>query len=162
MSKLPLQWVCNECIQEKSILGHTINVWWHSDEAYYPGVIDAFDKSSGRHRVQYFDGEWEFVDLRIEPNLISYPANDSLDIYDSAPSKKVKPSPSKSNEKTNKNNSVTVSSSQKKITLFMSKPSNEVKSLALDDNKKRKSISSITLEEESESSRFSRRSRPSK
>ena len=82
-TKDPLSWLCHRCLDggELNLIGRTVKVWWHEDKAYYSGVIDACDRSSGRYRVQYFDGDWEFVDLRAEPVLISFlPAGNYSDL----------------------------------------------------------------------------------
>lgn len=82
-TKDPLSWLCHRCVDGEvlNLIGRTVKVWWHEDKAYYSGVIDACDRSSRRYRVQYFDGDWEFVDLRAEPVLISYlPAGNYSDL----------------------------------------------------------------------------------
>ena len=45
-------------------------VWWPEDKQYYTGVLNAYDAVSGKHRVLYDDGEWEFLDLSAEPTLV--------------------------------------------------------------------------------------------
>ena len=40
---------------------------------YYQGVIEEFDTQSGRHRVQYSDSEWEFINLKGEGYIVHVP-----------------------------------------------------------------------------------------
>lgn len=75
---LPLQWVCRDCVAKPSTVGKVVKVWWHEDQCFYSGVVDVFESSSGRHKIKYFDGIWEFVDLRVEPVLIAYPMSDKM------------------------------------------------------------------------------------
>jgi hypothetical protein len=44
---------------------------------FYKGTVNAYDNLSGKHRVLYDDGEWEFLDLCSEPVLIEH----SLDSF---------------------------------------------------------------------------------
>mmetsp|Transcript_3685 Transcript_3685/g.3836 ORF Transcript_3685/g.3836 Transcript_3685/m.3836 type:complete len:206 (-) Transcript_3685:116-733(-) len=46
---------------------------------FYKGIVNAYDKLSGKHRVLYDDGEWEFIDLCAEPVLIEHSKEHSLD-----------------------------------------------------------------------------------
>lgn len=59
------RWLCQDCIPkiESNILELSIKVYWIDDSKYYEGVIDALDPMSHEHRVQYDDGEWEFIKL---------------------------------------------------------------------------------------------------
>jgi hypothetical protein len=66
-------WVCPEClvngIQER-VLGMPVKVWWCDDAKYYDGWVESFDEVSKEHRINYADGEWEFLSLRTEEFLI--------------------------------------------------------------------------------------------
>jgi hypothetical protein len=66
-------WLCSVCVTElgTALIGAEVNVWWHDDEEGYRGTINAFDQVSGCHRVLYADGEWEFVNLAIEPTAFA-------------------------------------------------------------------------------------------
>lgn len=55
------------------MVGCPIRVWWPGDAVYYDGTVDAFDTFSLLHRVNYDDGEWEFVDLSAEPYVVAIP-----------------------------------------------------------------------------------------
>jgi hypothetical protein len=65
-------WFCPDCVKKRGaeLVSLDIKVWWLQDAVYYEGRIDAFDAFSGTHRIQYVDGEWEFVDLRFEPFIV--------------------------------------------------------------------------------------------
>eukprot|EP00171_Calliarthron_tuberculosum_P011146 IDg11146t1 len=47
-------------------VGDTIEVYWPDDETYYAGRVTAFKSVSQRHRVEYFDGDVESLDLKEE------------------------------------------------------------------------------------------------
>ena len=66
-------WLCPLCIQAEplDLVGRAAKVWWMDDEQYYTGELVAYDAGSGRHCVSYEDGEWEFLNLGIEPVLLS-------------------------------------------------------------------------------------------
>jgi hypothetical protein len=65
-------WFCPHCIKKRGadLVSLEIKVWWLQDAVYYEGRVDAYDTFSGTHRIQYVDGEWEFVDLRFEPYIV--------------------------------------------------------------------------------------------
>ena len=48
-----------------------VNVWWESDEAWYPGIIDNYHPSQGWH-VQYDDGEREWVNETTFGELVKF------------------------------------------------------------------------------------------
>ncbi|KAL7586811.1 hypothetical protein Lser_V15G41433 [Lactuca serriola] len=48
------------------VVNRRIKVYWPLDKAWYEGCVKAFDKSSGKHLVQYDDGEEEHLDLSKE------------------------------------------------------------------------------------------------
>ena len=62
------KWWCPDCVTSsgESFVGREVFVWWHDDSRFYEGRVDAFDSSSGRHRVLYEDGEWTFYNLGFE------------------------------------------------------------------------------------------------
>ena len=47
-----------------------IKVWWCDDAMYYDGWIESFEEVSREHRINYSDGEWEFLSLTTEDVLI--------------------------------------------------------------------------------------------
>ena len=63
------RWLCGSCVEVlgAQLVGADVLVWWHDDKQAYPGTIDAFDEVSLCHRVLYQDGDWEFVNLTVEP-----------------------------------------------------------------------------------------------
>lgn len=71
ISLADMSWICHYCIRKTHLLGRKVKVWWNADETYYSGYIDAIDPVTGRYRIQYEDGEWEFISLSVEPVLIS-------------------------------------------------------------------------------------------
>ena len=46
--------------------GRRIEVWWGGDEVFYPGTITSYSSVTGKHTVQYDDGEIEKLDLQIQ------------------------------------------------------------------------------------------------
>lgn len=65
-------WVCPGCLVEtqQRILGKRVKVWWGGDSKYYEGWIESFDDISEEHRINYSDGEWEFLSIKTEDFLI--------------------------------------------------------------------------------------------
>lgn len=47
-------------------MGWRVAVYWRTDAALYPGNIIAYDASSGKHEVEYDDGESEWLALNAE------------------------------------------------------------------------------------------------
>ena len=47
-----------------------IKVWWPEDMEFYEGIIAQIDLETGRARVQYLDGEWEYVHVGHEPCIV--------------------------------------------------------------------------------------------
>ncbi|XVF72730.1 hypothetical protein PTKIN_Ptkin12aG0143800 [Pterospermum kingtungense] len=47
----------------KEVVEKRIKVYWPLDKAWYEGTVKYFDKESGKHLVQYDDGEEEELDL---------------------------------------------------------------------------------------------------
>lgn len=41
-------------------------MWWQDDAAWYTGSVSRYDAHSGRHLVEYDDGDEEEVDLAAE------------------------------------------------------------------------------------------------
>ena len=70
--KRSMKWVCPSCIRQeaKKLLGSRVAVWWHDDQQFYFGCINAFDEVSECHRVLYEDQQWEFLNLAVEPALL--------------------------------------------------------------------------------------------
>lgn len=47
-------------------IGDAIEVYWPEDSTHYAGCVTAFNIKSGRHRVEYFDGDVENLYLKDE------------------------------------------------------------------------------------------------
>lgn len=47
-------------------IGDHIEVYWPDDEQYYSGRVTAYTGVTGRHRIEYSDGDIELLDLRDE------------------------------------------------------------------------------------------------
>jgi hypothetical protein len=62
-------WVCPRCVHgpegSRAFVGRRVYTFSHTEFAWSGGVIDAMEPSTGRHRVTYDDGRWEFVDLAV-------------------------------------------------------------------------------------------------
>ena len=43
-----------------------IRVWWKDDKCFYGGYVVSFRDKSGRHKVEYDDGEVEWLNLDTE------------------------------------------------------------------------------------------------
>lgn len=89
-SVLTWKWVCGSCVEllGAQLVGADVLVWWHDDKIPYRGTVDAYDDVSMCHRVLYEDGEWEFVNLTIEPACFGTTAELSLPVQE--PTKKKK------------------------------------------------------------------------
>ncbi|KAL9226801.1 hypothetical protein vseg_002572 [Gypsophila vaccaria] len=48
------------------VVGATVKVLWPEDDEYYEGVIESFDAAKKRHKISYFDGDVEVLNLREE------------------------------------------------------------------------------------------------
>lgn len=75
-SVFPWGVICPYCIESGSgrgfgLVGCCVKVWWIDDDCAYEGVVNAYDLSSGKHRVLYDDGQWEFIDLKDQPALFT-------------------------------------------------------------------------------------------
>ena len=66
-------WLCPACAHSgvvgEQVVGRAVKVWWKDDAQFYCGTVNAYDTASGKHRVLYDDGEWEFIDIGVEPVL---------------------------------------------------------------------------------------------
>lgn len=73
--RYPMTSICANCVGslKEALVGRCVQIWWHDDECKYTGHLNAYDPVSGKHRVLYDDGEWEFIDLKKEPVWISTP-----------------------------------------------------------------------------------------
>lgn len=47
-------------------MGWRVAVYWPADQAFYPGEIVGFDEASGKHAVQYDDGEEGQANLSVD------------------------------------------------------------------------------------------------
>ncbi|XP_052202535.1 DNA mismatch repair protein MSH6 [Diospyros lotus] len=50
----------------EEVLNKRIRVYWPLDQSWYEGCVKSFDKSSGKHLIQYDDAEEELLDLEKE------------------------------------------------------------------------------------------------
>ncbi|PRQ21660.1 putative DNA mismatch repair protein MutS [Rosa chinensis] len=50
----------------QEVVGKRIKVYWASDRAWYEGCVKLFNKESGKHLLQYDDGDEETLDLATE------------------------------------------------------------------------------------------------
>jgi hypothetical protein len=66
-------WICPTCLilHGKMLLKKEIQVWWVDDNCSYTGKVNGYDEKSNCHRIQYYDGEWEFLSLAYEAFLVS-------------------------------------------------------------------------------------------
>lgn len=51
---------------DEDAVGKRVKVYWPLDKSWYEGCVKSFDKSSGKHLVQYDDSEEELLDLSKE------------------------------------------------------------------------------------------------
>jgi hypothetical protein len=49
--------------READALGVRVEIFWSGNDAFFPGVVSAFDKGSMAHRVTYDDGETQWLRL---------------------------------------------------------------------------------------------------
>lgn len=56
----------SEKFHGEEVVGKRIKVYWPLDKSWYEGFVRSFDKDSGKHLVQYDDGEEESVELAKE------------------------------------------------------------------------------------------------
>jgi len=77
------KWVCTECINtiHTHILGMAVKIYWPDDAKYYDGWIEAYDEVSTEHRVNYSDGEWEFLQLQREDILLRMDGDDYSKLF---------------------------------------------------------------------------------
>jgi hypothetical protein len=75
-------WICPTCLilHGKMLLKKQIQVWWVDDGCSYTGKVNGHDEKSNCHRIQYYDGEWEFLSLGYEAFLVSDNLDDGEDI----------------------------------------------------------------------------------
>ncbi|KAL3648107.1 hypothetical protein CASFOL_009075 [Castilleja foliolosa] len=61
------------------VIDRRIRVYWPLDKSWYEGCVKSFDKPSGKHSVQYDDGEEEMINLSLEKiEWIEEPAKKKL------------------------------------------------------------------------------------
>ncbi|KAH0467039.1 hypothetical protein IEQ34_004277 [Dendrobium chrysotoxum] len=58
--------VGNKAPYSSEVVGKRIRVYWPLDKAWYEGHVRSFDEVSGKHVIQYDDGEEEFLDIEKE------------------------------------------------------------------------------------------------
>ena len=52
--------------KEKSLLGYRVRVYWTAQELWYEGVVSDFHRRKCRHRVDYDDGDHEWINIERE------------------------------------------------------------------------------------------------
>ena len=52
--------------KEKSLLGYRVRVYWTAQELWYEGVLSDYHKRKRRHRVDYDDGDHEWLNIERE------------------------------------------------------------------------------------------------
>ena len=55
---------------EESLIGQQVRIFWSMEHAWYDGVITKWSKKHKRHRVDYDDGDHEWIDLRAEETRV--------------------------------------------------------------------------------------------
>ena len=50
----------------RSLIGHRVRIFWHSENTFFKGKITQFDLKTGKHHVTYDDGDFEKVKLHWE------------------------------------------------------------------------------------------------
>jgi hypothetical protein len=53
-----------------SLVGKQLKVFWPAEARWFPGVAVRYNRSKGRHRVEYDDGDHEWVDLLAERDRV--------------------------------------------------------------------------------------------
>lgn len=44
-------------------VGDRVEVYWSGDDEYYSGTIDSYNPESGKHAINYDDGDTENLDM---------------------------------------------------------------------------------------------------
>ena len=52
------------CSTHSMEVGERVEVYWSGDEEYYHGTVDSYDPDSGKHAVNYDDGDKEKLDMQ--------------------------------------------------------------------------------------------------
>ncbi len=62
--------------KEKSLLGYRVRVFWTAQELWYEGVLTDFHKRKRRHRVDYDDGDHEWLNMDRENERVQIQEED--------------------------------------------------------------------------------------
>lgn len=56
---------CQSCVEGQwdGFLKARVQVFWRQDRKWYDGTVQDYDARTGKHRIWYDDGDWEFVRL---------------------------------------------------------------------------------------------------
>jgi IQ calmodulin-binding motif/Leucine Rich repeat len=60
---------------QESFVGMQVQVYWPLQQCYYSGVIARFNRVKGKHRIEYSDGEHEWLVLEEEKNRLTLEVN---------------------------------------------------------------------------------------
>ena len=55
-----------ECEVGEKLVGRPIKIFWSLDQRWYGGFVEAYDKSTKKHTIRYYDGESEELSLAKE------------------------------------------------------------------------------------------------
>jgi hypothetical protein len=61
---------------EKSLVGMRLQVYWNVQKEWYQGTITKFHRRKHRHRIEYDDGDHEWIDLDMEHDRIQLQLED--------------------------------------------------------------------------------------
>jgi IQ calmodulin-binding motif/Leucine Rich repeat len=60
---------------QESFVGMRVQVYWPLQQCYYSGVIARYNRAKGKHRIEYSDGEHEWLVLEEEKNRLTLEVN---------------------------------------------------------------------------------------
>ena len=49
---------------EKSLVGRRVKIFWEKDNYWYEGALVRYNKTKNRWRIDYDDGDHEWLDIR--------------------------------------------------------------------------------------------------
>ncbi|KAH9616279.1 hypothetical protein KSS87_014640 [Heliosperma pusillum] len=53
-------------VNDQELVGAKIGVWWPADRKFYKGIIKSFDAAEKKHKILYYDGDVELLNLKNE------------------------------------------------------------------------------------------------